>query len=173
MGDESFVCRGCRKRRPRNRRLAPDVQRFCSARACQRQRRTRWQRDRVRNDPAYKASQRDADTCWHENTAPDYHKQYRADLKKPTEKRRPRRRILVRKRRLKTITLALGAHELRVSVLPSSAPLWPTDVDRASATDVEVALVRIQSPFQGGAARVRDAKDGRVPTPETLSGRAI
>mgnify|MGYP001581144134 CR=1 FL=1 len=171
---ELFACRGCRKRRPRNPHLAAGVQQFCSAAACQRLRRTRWQRDRLRSDPAYKAAQRDADACWRENTAPNYHQEYRADLKKPVPQRRPRRQIRrPRSRRRQTLTVKLGAHELRVSVIPASAVSGKVDGRGIGEGDVELAVVRIRSLAEEDAVCGHGAKDGHVPLPENRTGSQI
>lgn len=125
----------------------------------------------MRDDPAYKAAQRDADACWHENSAPNYHKEYRADLKKPAAERRPRRRIRPRRRRRRTITLALGTHELRVSVVPARSR--PADGARVPASDVELALVRIRRAADEDSACADGAKDGRVPARESLTGSSV
>ena len=169
MEDECFVCKGCRKRRPRNPHLAPGVQLFCAAPACQRERRTRWQRERLRTDPAYKAAQREADACWRENSAPDYHNEYRADLKKPAAQRRHRRPIRRRPRR-RALVVALGAHELRVSLVPAGARSRGIDGGETRFPDVELALIRVQRVVDGDAVRDVSAKDGRVLSLESLTG---
>jgi hypothetical protein len=167
--NEGFVCKGCRKRRPRNSHLAFGVQQFCAAPACQRERRTRWQRERLRSDPAYKAAQREADACWRENSAPDYHKEYRADLKKPAAQRRQRRPIRPRARR-RALVVALGALELRVSLVPAGARSRGVDGGETRVPDVELALIRVQRAADGDAVRDVSTKDGRVPSPESLTG---
>ncbi len=52
-------------------------QQFCSARACQRERKRRWQAERLRSDPDYRDNQTDAQRRWRE-AHPDYWRAYRA-----------------------------------------------------------------------------------------------
>jgi hypothetical protein len=52
-------------------------QRFCSAPACQRERRRRWQRERLRDDADYRDNQTRAQAKWRARH-PDYWRQYRA-----------------------------------------------------------------------------------------------
>lgn len=171
MEDESFVCKGCRKRRPRNPHLAPGAQQFCSAPACQRQRRSLWQRNRLKSDPAYKKAQREADACWREHSAPDYHKAYRADLKKPAAQRRPRRPMRrPRRDKRRALTVALGALHLRLTVVGSSAGSQGAGASATRSPDLELAVIRIQRVSDEDAAHVVGAKDGRVPSPAILIG---
>jgi hypothetical protein len=51
-------------------------QRFCSNKACQRARKTRWQRDKMTTDPDYQANQRDSQRHW-QHQHPQYWRQYR------------------------------------------------------------------------------------------------
>jgi len=52
-------------------------QRFCSAPGCQRERRRRWQQQRLRSDPDYRDNQARAQARWRARH-PDYWRQYRA-----------------------------------------------------------------------------------------------
>lgn len=49
---------------------------FCSAPACQKERRRRWQRDKLKADPDYQDNQNRAQQAWIERN-PDYWRQYR------------------------------------------------------------------------------------------------
>ena len=51
-------------------------QAYCAAPECQRARKRRWQCDRLRADPDYRANQRDAQRAWQQRH-PDYWRQYR------------------------------------------------------------------------------------------------
>lgn len=51
-------------------------QSYCSAPACQRARRQRWQRSKFESDPDYRVNQRDAQRAWL-NRHPDYWRNYR------------------------------------------------------------------------------------------------
>jgi hypothetical protein len=52
-------------------------QRFCSALGCQRERRRRWQQQRLRSDPDYRDNQARAQAKWRARR-PDYWRHYRA-----------------------------------------------------------------------------------------------
>ena len=51
-------------------------QSYCAAIACQRERRRRWQRDKLQNDPDYRDNQARAQQAWCERH-PDYWRAYR------------------------------------------------------------------------------------------------
>lgn len=52
-------------------------QAYCSTPDCQRARKLRWQQDKLRNDPDYRESQRDAQRAWLDRN-PGYWTNYRA-----------------------------------------------------------------------------------------------
>jgi len=49
---------------------------YCSERSCQKERKRRWQKNKLAEDPAYKANQRDAQKTWRAKH-PDYWRDYR------------------------------------------------------------------------------------------------
>ncbi len=51
-------------------------QRYCGRKECQRARKTRWQREKMKTDPEYQANQRESQRSWRERN-PGYWKQYR------------------------------------------------------------------------------------------------
>ena len=61
-------------------RFLPDPrvksQRFCANKACQRARKTQWQRDKMTTDPDDQANQRDAQQSW-QHQHPQYWREYR------------------------------------------------------------------------------------------------
>ncbi len=78
------------------RRNVPD-QRYCAKRACQRERHRRWQREKLKQDPDYRANQAAAQKRWRERN-PDYwrnyrrtHPEYTADNRKKQHERNRRR----------------------------------------------------------------------------------
>lgn len=73
---EKRRCAACR-RAFYPRAQAPG-QRYCSAAACQRERRRRWQGEKRRSDPAYRENQRRAQRSWAERH-PEYWRGYRAE----------------------------------------------------------------------------------------------
>ena len=56
-------------------------QAFCSAPACQRERRLRWQRDKMRSDPHYRENQSRSQRAWLDRN-PDYWRTYRSQADK-------------------------------------------------------------------------------------------
>ena len=50
--------------------------RYCHRKDCQRVRKRRWQREKMKNDPEYRDNQRDAQQCWMEQNR-DYWRRYR------------------------------------------------------------------------------------------------
>lgn len=53
-------------------------QRYCGDKGCQRARKLKWQKEKIGNDPDYKANQRACQSDWHKRH-PGYHKKYRRD----------------------------------------------------------------------------------------------
>lgn len=56
-------------------------QAFCSAPACQRERRLRWQRDKMQSDPDYRDNQSRSQRAWLDRN-PDYWRTYRSQADK-------------------------------------------------------------------------------------------
>ena len=82
-------CEACRqpfRRRPQN----PD-QCFCSADACQRERRRRWQAAKRQSDPDYRENQKRAQKTWAERH-PDYWRAYREQHPEYVARNRARQR---------------------------------------------------------------------------------
>jgi hypothetical protein len=80
------------------RRNVPQ-QRYCSKRECQRTRRRRWQRQKLKADADYRANQAAAQRRWRERH-PDYWRRYRQGHPDSTERNRQRQRERNRRRRL-------------------------------------------------------------------------
>ncbi|MBP8898423.1 MAG: hypothetical protein QG660_1535 [Pseudomonadota bacterium] len=66
-------------------------QRFCSAAACQRERRRRWQATRRQNDPDYRENQKRVQKAWAEHH-PNYWRDYRREHPEYTERNRAQQR---------------------------------------------------------------------------------
>lgn len=71
---ETKSCASCRK--PFQPRPQVPGQAYCSSPDCQRERRLRWQRDKLRNDSDYRDNQNRAQRAWLERN-PDYWRRYR------------------------------------------------------------------------------------------------
>jgi hypothetical protein len=74
----------------------PD-QKYCSKPECQRERRRRWQRQKLREDPDYRANQAAARRRWRERHR-DYWRRYRRSHPAYTERNREQQRKRNRKR---------------------------------------------------------------------------
>lgn len=66
-------------------------QSYCTAAACQKERRRIWQRDRRRSDPDYRANQAAANRTWSEKH-PDYWRMYRQSNPEYTQRNRAQQR---------------------------------------------------------------------------------
>jgi hypothetical protein len=62
-------------------------QHFCGRKACQRARKALWQRQKMANDPDYRANQRDCQTSW-QKEHPDYWCKYRSRRRDYCERNR-------------------------------------------------------------------------------------
>lgn len=78
------------------------AQRFCSRKACQRARKTQWQRDKLASDPDYRANQRDCQRNW-QRQHPHYWHQYRQKRANYRERNRVMQRQRDQKRRLEPL----------------------------------------------------------------------
>lgn len=74
MGKDELVCECCGDRFTYDPRVKN--QRYCSKPECQRARRTRWQRQKMKKDKEYHEDQQRCKKEWQENH-PDYWKKYR------------------------------------------------------------------------------------------------
>jgi hypothetical protein len=79
------------------RRNVPQ-QRYCSRRSCQRTRRRRWQRQKLKADADYRANQAAAQRRWRERH-PDYWRGYRQSHPEYARRNRERQRQRNRRRR--------------------------------------------------------------------------
>ena len=68
----------------------PD-QAYCSSKVCQRARKRKWQKDKLANDPDYRAAQKEAQERWVEKR-PGYWKEYRKKNNRYTERNRAQQR---------------------------------------------------------------------------------
>lgn len=66
-------------------------QKYCSNKECQQTRKTLWQKSKIKNDPAYKANQKDALHCWQIKN-PTYYRDYRQKHPEYTDKNRKKSR---------------------------------------------------------------------------------
>ena len=65
---------------------------YCNKKKCQRARKRKWQKDKLKNDPIYRKDQKTAQEDWLNNN-PDYWKNYRHDNKEYTDRNREKQRL--------------------------------------------------------------------------------
>jgi len=94
----SFQCAFCRKKTKSNPRSKN--QKYCSNPICQKARKRKWQRIKMRNDPDYRRNQRESSAEWLKKN-PDYYKGYRAA--NPDYVARNRKAQIVRNLRIRMI----------------------------------------------------------------------
>lgn len=86
---EITSCAACgRKFQPRPQ---TPRQRYCSDSECQRDRKRRWQSDKLSNDPDYRDNQARAQKAWNQRN-PDYWRQYRENHQAYVERNRDEQR---------------------------------------------------------------------------------
>ena len=74
-------------------------QQYCSCKRCQNARRQRWRKQKLANDPDYKANQQASQRRWCEKN-PDYWQRYRASHPKYNQRNRELQRLRNQKRRV-------------------------------------------------------------------------
>ena len=118
------------------RRNVPSQQ-YCSKSECQRERRRRWQREKLRQDPDYRANQAAAQGRWRERH-PDYWRKYRQAHPEYTARNRAQQRERNR-------------HRGRGATEPLAAPIAKMGTDQTCFTlqsDAIGARSRIAAGFE-------------------------
>lgn len=87
---EEFRCSSCHQLKPRLAHV-PNQQ-FCGSRECQRERKRRWQAQKLAEDPDYAANQEACSRAWRE-AHPDYWCRYRREHLKAVEQNRELQRV--------------------------------------------------------------------------------
>jgi len=90
----TIVCAHCRETVPANPRNKG--QKYCGKPACQRARKTAWEKRKIKTDPVYRANRKESQKTWTENNQ-GYWKDYRK--RKPQKAQRNRILQTVRNRR--------------------------------------------------------------------------
>ena len=92
-------------------------QRYCSAPACQRERRRRWQREKRRSDADYRENQRQAQQRWAASHG-EYWRHYRAEHRDSTATNRAKQRERDRRRREREWAPAVRANLAKSDASP-------------------------------------------------------
>lgn len=91
----TIVCAHCKETVPANPRSKG--QRFCGKPACQRARKTAWERQKIKTDPDYRANRKESQQTWVDKH-PGYYKAYRKRNPKKVLQNRIRQKVRNRKR---------------------------------------------------------------------------
>jgi hypothetical protein len=130
----------------RPRPQAPN-QSYCSAHACQRERRRRWQRAKLQSDPDYRDNQSSAQRAWLDRN-PDYWREYREAHPDYVERNRNRQRT--RRTLTKTIPVAKMDVSMPLQALPSGVyclqRVVAPGVAKMDAWIVEITVVSAARP---------------------------
>ena len=103
----------------------PHVQnhQYCNRKECQRVRKRRWQRQKMKNDSEYRDNQRDAQQCWMEQNR-DYWRRYRDHHPEYVKQNRVLQRERDRRRRIRDLAKMDASDEISL-IKPGSYYLIP------------------------------------------------
>ena len=96
---------------------------YCNRKDCQRVRKRRWQRQKMKNDPEYRDNQRDAQQCWMEQNR-DYWRRYRDKHPEYVKRNRLLQRERDRRRRIRDLAKMDASDEISL-IKPGSYYLIP------------------------------------------------
>ena len=99
MKKGTFRCACCRRILPRNPKV--NDQEYCGVKACQRARKSKWQREKQQIDPDYRANRRESQRAWQKKN-PSYWRRYRHKNPDYDERNRELQRERDRAKRPKT-----------------------------------------------------------------------
>lgn len=141
-------------------RARPQVpqQCYCSEKECQRERRRRWQRDKLKHDPDYQDNQARAQQAWG-NRNPNYWREYREAHPEYAE----RNRIQQRERNPRPQKVAIAKMDASIPVIPLPSGIYrlsmiaPDDIAKMDVWIVEITAHTCQC-----VPHVEIAKRGRV-----------
>jgi hypothetical protein len=105
---EAICCAHCQQFFVPNPRIKK--QRYCSHAACQRARKTLWQKQKLKTDSDYKTNQKDCQKQWCENHR-DYWRNWRAEHPKYTERNRIQQQERNRQRTFKIAKMDVSKTE--------------------------------------------------------------
>jgi hypothetical protein len=91
----TFRCACCKRILPRDPRVKN--QRYCGAKACQRARKSKWQREKLELDPEHRANKRESQRVW-QGKNPSYWQQYRSKNQDYCQRNRQRQQARDRHR---------------------------------------------------------------------------
>lgn len=113
-------CKHCHQLLPPN----PHVKnhQYCSRKACQRARKTRWQRKKMATDPDYRKNQVESLENWRKHNS-DYWRQYRESHEDYRDRNRQLQKVRDARRRAKRLA-KMDASMLKIFIIPDTC--WET-----------------------------------------------
>lgn len=146
----TIVCAHCRETVPANPRIKG--QRFCRNPACQRARKTAWERQKIKKDPDYRANRRESQNTW-KAKHPEYYKTYRRRNPQKALQNRIRQKIRNQKRakrlrQLEGIIAKMDALETAKDKLLGAFWLVPkiAKMDALAVQIIEITSPSLQNP---------------------------
>ena len=119
-------------------------QQYCSERPCQRERKRRWQKQKLAEDPAYQANQRDAQERWRAKH-PDYWRDYRKRHSDYERRNRERQHERNRRKRQRAEPIAkMDALVAKRLIIPGHYQLVPLDgemIAKMDAINVKIEVI--------------------------------
>lgn len=129
-------------------------QSYCSNAACQRERKRRWQRDRVQTDPDYQDNQAHAQQAWADRN-PDYWREYRATHPQYVERNRQLQQA--RNAKLVAVQIAKMDASTQAKALQSGLyriqPITPDGIAKMDAWIVEITVHSCESKSDDDIAK--------------------
>lgn len=119
--------------------------RYCDKEACQRVRKRRWQRQKMKDDPDYRDNHRDSQQSWIENN-PDYWRRYRSQHPEYVERNRLLQKERDRKRRIGDLA-KMDASEQISLVKPGTYYLIPAKGNLAKMDTLSQKIFLIPSSY--------------------------
>lgn len=131
-------------------------QTFCSASECQRERRRRWQRDKLQADPDYRDNQARAQRAWMDRN-PDYWREYRDAHPKYVKRNRNRQRTRGTQPQNPLIA------KMDVSALPQTLPSGVYCLRPVAVPDIaKMDVLEAHQSFPSGIYHIRPVIDSGV-----------
>jgi hypothetical protein len=119
-------------------------QAYCSKVVCQRERKRRWHRQKMSEDPDYRDNQRDCQRRWREAHR-DYWRTYRDSHPQYVQRNRERQRSRNQERRVRFDRIAkMDASRSESVILPGTYQLIPLGLERVAKMDainVEIRFI--------------------------------
>ncbi|MFZ6673664.1 hypothetical protein [Undibacterium sp. Xuan67W] len=132
---------------------------YCSAKECQRERRRRWQRDKLKHDPDYQDNQARAQQAW-SNRNSNYWREYREAHPEYVDRNRTQQR----ERNQRPQNAAIAKMDVSIPVIPLPSGIYrlhlivPNEIAKMDVWTVEITAHACQC-----VPHVEIAKRGRVP----------